>query len=365
MLISFILDPEIFNINNFTHNSEHIVHVKNNIDNKNSIIVIDKMNKIKSKLIDNIEKVINEQASIEIIEDTNDLTELFKDEKKFYTETNFEISEKGNSILEFAIKTKNRNKNIDFFVHDIKSGIDDNDFIINFRNLFKNNKLKIIKKKLIEFENKNLSENGFKNFEEYLSRIIWNSDTIDFFDPYVTASLKYNPEKFNWEWDKTKKIKKEFVSLRYLDRKKSLEWLKEFIEKNSTKNLVNINIYTWFSNSHENKNMLQTYFNSNKQREMQSEVLSEFKIKIQDLLPENSTKVKFNLIIKKADYTFKQHLRVLKTDNCILSLGFGIDFLQHKINKKKEIEGPYLVEDRFIALKNMENLQKIIDLDDL
>ena len=88
MIVSYILDPNIFDKKNFNNNATSIINLKEKIDEDGSIIIIDEEEKIKDHIIENICDTINHQGNQEILEDTNEFCKtigktLSSDKRKF------------------------------------------------------------------------------------------------------------------------------------------------------------------------------------------------------------------------------------------------------------------------------------------
>ncbi len=369
MIISYILDPNIFNIENFNKNAGSIISLKEKIDEDGSVIIIDKEEKLKDLLIDNISNTINSEASPEIIQDTNELFEMFSDGYKFYKDNN--ILEKNNNIYEFAKKVKSMNKFFDILI------TSDNKFVNNynfesdsFLQLYKNNYLKLLSKKIKEFRSTQLHKNGFKKVIENLSRVLWSTKKVYFYDYIIPNTLNYDPVEYKWKWNKEfyDKYKDGFNSVEKESRYQSLAFFKKCLEECNKNNNVEVNIITWVTG--KNRKILAHYHKDPQRRDNQKNIRNWFFKKIKEILPQSSNKVKFNLIVKVLDKEIKQHTRVMETDNFKMTLGFGIDIFKFESEKDlkqfqllgntdyKNLE-KWLTREKFQVFEDISDLETV------
>lgn len=333
MIINYILDPEILNENNISQNHESIRHVKNEIF-QNSVILFDKNELIKKKLISNLE-LYGKKADYDFVEETEEFLLFFQNPKIYFT-SNIAIENQNDLNLNSFAKSIDKSFSFYDFSINESSTITDKKTI----NLKKFSKSDLIKNKKKSFDK--LYENELKNLDKFfiekmLGRCVWNSSNIYIYDQYITGSLKWDNKNSNWFWDNQKNFKERYDSIKY--------WI-ELIDRYSLLSNVNLKLVTWpegasqsilpkiYSKKNETIENIEDEdeYETRKLKEIQT---NKMKKKLYELLPENTKKVSLTLVVKELQHNEKKHRRVLKTASKSIDLDKGLDIISKK--NKNEI----------------------------
>ena len=341
MIIAIIIDPESFNKETFT-TEVHTLHAEDIIESlkKNSLIIVDTDNKMMNRICDNlknlpyaIEHILRYKGS-NIIRCLNFNSNICLNFINLYTEI---VNSTKNQYIDVIITNESGLNDL------CKKGIKDEEKVV----LLKKYRDSKIEKKRKEFLEGSESLDRLERWEvdELISRVLWYTRNLSFYDPIAGGQLKLNSASSELNDSESKAHLNKWVEgISYI----LTLWENNCYFKKENKKVKIYTEATWLP--------YHIFKDYNKRIEVRQKIRKFINENLINPLKERFPWCDITLHIKNRKKHNIFRSRYLQTDNVIVKFDKGFDLLKNDC---------FLCNDLSIALKKARDLKDIRKLDEI